>query len=292
MMLLHAAERHGRVALRHEVDGGWREVSYSEAGRIVRRLARGLIALGVEPGDRVAILSDTRVEWTLADVGGLCAGAVVVPVYHTSTPEDIRHVLADSGARVVFCEDTRQLSKVREVWDGTDIEHAILFESDRDHGEGDVVALDDLCGRADEVEEGEIERRLHGISGDDLVTIVYTSDGTGPPEGCKLTHANYRADLDAIKELMELGEDSVVFVFLPLAHALTRVTQLLAMHLGGTLAYSKRDKQERIDDLPEMSPTHLENSGLDTAAGPALRLGVELVEDPRSSREMGAVGVA
>jgi long-chain acyl-CoA synthetase len=101
-----------------------------------------------------------------------------------------------------------------------------------------------------------VQRRLDSVSEDDSFTIIYTSGTTGAPKGCELTHANYRADMDALEELVELGADATVFVFLPLAHALTRITQMLAVDVGGTLAYWQGDKDKLIDDLRAVRPTH------------------------------------
>lgn len=109
-MALRAAAAHTGPAMRFHVDGDWRELSYPELGVAVREIGAGLVALGIEPGDRVAVLSDTRPEWTLADCGALCAGATVVPIYQTNSPEECAYVLEHSGARMVFCEDPDQLA--------------------------------------------------------------------------------------------------------------------------------------------------------------------------------------
>jgi long-chain acyl-CoA synthetase len=251
-MVLAAAERHEGTALHYKQGDEWIEASYEDLGRGVREIARGLIGRGIEPGDRVAILSETRAEWTLADFGALCAAAVVVPIYHTSSAEEACHVLSDSGARLVFCENSDQLDMLREVWDKTELEHAILFEGD---AEG-ASTLEELLAEGEEVDEAEVKRRLDEVSPDDLFTIIYTSGTTGAPKGCELSHANYRADMDALEELVELGDDTTIFVFLPLAHALTRITQMLAIDVGGTLAYWQGDKDKLIDDLREVKPTH------------------------------------
>jgi long-chain acyl-CoA synthetase len=251
-MVLAAAERYDGAALKYHDGEDWREMSYPDLGQTVRELARGLIALGIEPGERVAILSDTKAPWTIADFGALCAGAVVVPVYHTASADEAKHVLSDSGSKLIFCEDSDQLDTVREVWDDTELEHAVLFEGD---AEG-AITLDELRAKGKEVDEDEVQRRLDNVSEDDLFTIIYTSGTTGAPKGCELTHANYRTDMDALEELVEFGDETVVFVFLPLAHALTRITQMLTIDVGGTLAFWQGDKDKLIDDLQAVRPTH------------------------------------
>src|ERR1700729_4218615 len=126
-----AAGRFGeRVAARHKVDGEWRELTYEQVGAAIEEVALGLIELGIESGDRVAILSDTRLEWTLASYGVSAAGAVVVPVYPTNSPRECAWVLGDSGARAVFCQNEAQLQKVEQVRDQLDeLEATIGFEA-------------------------------------------------------------------------------------------------------------------------------------------------------------------
>jgi long-chain acyl-CoA synthetase len=252
-MLLAAASEHEGTALRFKQDDEWQEVSYAELGDHVRAIAQGLIELGIEPGDRVAIFSDTRAEWTLADFAVLCAGAVSVPVYQTSSAEECRHVLSDSEARLVFCESEELLDRVEEVrGDCPALEHVVLLAAQRDG----VQNLNDLRERGESVDERQVDERVEAVSGDDLFTLIYTSGTTGPAKGCRLTHSNYRANLSMMEQTAGFGGDATVFVFLPLAHALTRMTQMLAVDVGATLVYWEQDKDKLIDNLKEVQPTH------------------------------------
>jgi long-chain acyl-CoA synthetase len=251
---LSAAERYDGVAVSYR-DGDERvEVSYRELGTIVREIAKGLIALGVEPGERVAILSQTRPEWTYADFGGLCAGATVVPVYQTNSPDECRHVLADSDARLVFCEDGEQLEKIAAIRNELPaLEHVVAFtEADR----GDAISLEDLRAQGREVEDDRLDERVAGVDPEDPYTFVYTSGTTGPPKGCVLTHGNCRANMDQVEGVIDFSE-SVFYVFLPLAHVLTRVVQMVAIDVGGTLAYWRGDPKLIVEDVAETNPTHL-----------------------------------
>src|SRR2546421_5380677 len=142
-MVLECAQRYDGAALKYKDGEDWTELSYAELGDAVREIAGGLVALGIEPGERVAILSDTRAEWTLADLGGICAAAVVVPIYQTASVEEARHVLEDSEARLVFCENADQLEKAREAANGLNVEHFVLFEGEDDN----AIALDELRER-------------------------------------------------------------------------------------------------------------------------------------------------
>jgi long-chain acyl-CoA synthetase len=250
-MVLAAAEHYEGAALRFKEGDDWQDISYGELSDTTREIAGGLIELGIEPKERVAILSDTRPEWTLADLGAILAAAIVVPIYQTASAEEARHVLEDSESRLVFCENTDQLETAREASDGLNVEHFVLFEGEADG----AMTLDELRERGRE-RTGEIDDRVEGVSGDDVFTLIYTSGTTGPPKGCVLTHGNYRANCEMLEEVVQLEGDSVFFIFLPLAHALSRITQMAVIDIGGTLAYWQRDKEKAMDDMREVAPTH------------------------------------
>src|SRR5919199_4631172 len=127
-MALELAERFDGAALKYKEGGDWKELSYENLGIATHGIAGGLIDLGIEPGQRVAIFSDTRPEWTLADLGAILAGAVVVPIYHTSSEEEARHVLKDSEAVLAFCEDAEKLATARAASDGLGVETFVLLE--------------------------------------------------------------------------------------------------------------------------------------------------------------------
>jgi long-chain acyl-CoA synthetase len=243
------------TAARYKRGDGWVDVGTDELRTTAREIARGLIALGVEHGDRVAILSNTRVEWTYADIGTLCAGAVVAPVYQTNSPSECRYVLEHSGSKVVFCENAEQLEKIEKIRSELpDLEHVIAFE---DAGAAGSISLDDLRDRGKEVDDGLLDERISAIAPDDVLTIVYTSGTTGPPKGCMLTHGNFRADIEMVLERIETTSDDTYYVFLPLAHVLTRIVQMLAVCRGATLAYWQGDPKKIVEEVSEVEPTIL-----------------------------------
>src|SRR5450759_4595106 len=179
-MVLAAARRGADVALRFPLDGQTASLSYGELGVISREIARGLIALGIDPGDRVAILCSTRAEWTLADCGALCAGAVVVPVYHTNSPEECAYVLKHSEARVVFCEDPSQAAKIEQVRERLPrLRQIVLIEGEASH---DAITIEPLRERGAEVPQDAVGDRADAVSPEDPATLVYTSGTTGPPK--------------------------------------------------------------------------------------------------------------
>jgi long-chain acyl-CoA synthetase len=249
-MLVEAAGRYDGAALRFHDGDDWTEMSFEDLGQAAREIAGGLIALGVEAGQRVAIFSETRPEWTLADLGGIMAGAQVVPIYQTASAEEARHVLEDSESRLVFCEDAEKLETIREASEGLNVGHVVLLEGEHDG----AISLDELR-EAGRDKGGEVDRRVEAIEPDDVFTLIYTSGTTGPPKGCILTHANYRANCEMLVEAMELAPDDVFYIFLPLAHALSRMTQMEALDVGATLAFWRGDKDKALDDLREVKPT-------------------------------------
>ncbi len=254
-LVLDAASRYGGTAMRSPEASGWKRTSFCELGSDVRAIAKGLIALDVKAGDRVAILSNTRAEWTLADFAIVCAGAVVVPVYQTNSPEECEYVLDHSGASVLFCEDGAQIAKIAQVRDALPgLRRLIRFEGEGD----DAITLDDLRAAGKDVSDADLDARVGAIAADDLATIVYTSGTTGPPKGCMLTHGALCADVDGVRERIGAapGED-VHYVFLPLAHVLTRVVQMFAVDTGAEMAYWRRDPKKIIDDVQVIQPTHL-----------------------------------
>jgi long-chain acyl-CoA synthetase len=254
-MVLAAAGRHGdATALRSERDGKWDDVSYGALGESARAIARGLIALGIQPGDRVAILASTRPEWTLVDCGAMCAGAVVVPIYQTNSPEECRYVLEHSGAKAVICEDVEQLDKISRVHaDLPALEHVIAF----DGAHGRAPTLDGLRAGGMTVDQDAPDRIAAAIRPTDLATIVYTSGTTGPPKGCMLTHANWMATLRMYESQLDIDDDLTIFLFLPLAHVLARITQMVALDAGGTLSFWQGDATRVLDDIASACPTYL-----------------------------------
>jgi long-chain acyl-CoA synthetase len=253
-LVLEAASAYGGPALRYPHETGWRRISYPALGDGVRQIAKGLMDLGVQTGDRVAILSNTRAEWTLADFGAICAGAVVVPVYQTNAAEECRYVLEHSGAVAVFCEDDEQLAKVREIRSELPaLRHVVAFEGTPE----EALSMEALRDRGRGVSDERVDERVDAIAEDDVATVVYTSGTTGPPKGCMLTHANLRSAVEMTRQRLEAAPGDVAYVFLPLAHAFTRVVQLVAIASGVELAYWRRDPKLIVADVGIIAPTHL-----------------------------------
>ncbi len=253
-MVLSAQERGEDAALRYPTPAGAQTVTYAELGERSRELALALIALGIEGGDVVSILCSTSAQWTLCELGAVCAGAVVAPIYHTNSPEECRHVLADSEARLVFCEDAEQVAKIVQVRDELPkLEHVIVIDGEA----AGAHPLGTLRSRAEEVDPRIVDERVHAVAPEDLATLVYTSGTTGPPKGCMLTHANFLAATAMYRGQLELDDvQPVIYMFLPLAHVLARLAQVVVLDVGGTLAYWSGDSKKILDEVRATAPTH------------------------------------
>jgi long-chain acyl-CoA synthetase len=251
------AKHSGKPALRYKDGDDWRDISFDEMGEAVREISLGLVDLGIEPGARVAILSHTRPEWTLANFGILTSGATSVSIYQTNSPEECHYVLDHSESRAVFVEDGEQLAKIRAIeGDLPILEHVIVMAPEEGLELGDALSLDALRERGRGRDASEWQQRIDGVSPDDPCVFIYTSGTTGPPKGCVLTHGNYKAIRDMIFEEGILGGDEVVYLFLPLAHSFALLIQFLALDLGSTIAYWEKDPQKIIPNLMEVRPTY------------------------------------
>lgn len=252
-MVLAAARRGPAVAIRFPLEERTASISYAELGVVSREIARGLIALGVEAGDRVAILGSTRTEWTLADCGTLCAGAVVVPVYHTNSPEECAYVLRHSEARAIFCEDPSQAAKIAEARSRLPrLRHVILIEGEAP----EAITLEQLRERGSEIPQDAVGARVEAVSPDDPATLVYTSGTTGPPKGCMLSHSNMLATARMYSERLGIDETHSLYQFLPLAHVLARVAQTVILETGAEMCFWSGDPAKIVEELGEMQPTH------------------------------------
>ncbi len=263
----HAAERFAdRAAIRFKQDGDWQDVTYAELDRIVSEVALGLIDLGIQPGERVCILANTRPEWSYADLAATSVGAVVVPIYQTNSPEECHWVISDSDACAIVCEDASQLAKVAAIRDTLPNLRTIVT-IDAPSGEEltpeiaalEAVPLEEVRARGRTRSLEELEARRIGVRPEDTFTFIYTSGTTGPPKGCVLTHGNYRAIVDMVESRASLASDAgdVVYLYLPLAHSFALLLQLLVFDLGVTLAYFGGDTKQIVGELAEVKPTYL-----------------------------------
>ena len=245
------------AALRYKAGGAWHDISYDELLQRVTRFALALRRLGVQRGDRVAMLSENRPEWAITDYACLCLGVTDVPIYPTLPANQIRYILADSGAVAIAVSSAPQLAKILEIrHELPNLKHIIAFDADA-KGEGVISLADHDASGALAVQAGEgatLRQDALQTKPDDLATIIYTSGTTGDPKGVMLTHNNiYSNVMDAIP-LLVLGHTDSTLSFLPLSHILERMGSYAVFGGGATINYA-----ESIDmlvvNLGEVKPT-------------------------------------
>lgn len=249
--LAAASDTHAdRIATR-VVDGdGWRTLTYRDLWERVRAVAAMLVRRGVQPGDRVAILSPNLPEWTIADLGILTAGAVVVPLYATSGQADVRHILADSGCVGIFVADQAHLDSVARD-QLPDLRWVVSFTDIRP----DIDTLAQLP--APSVDEAdELDRRAAAASAEDLASIIYTSGTTGVPKGVMLTHRGFTFQIDSLNQFFSLAPEDHSLCFLPLSHALERAWTFVVLSHGCMNTYWP-DPRTVADGMVAVKPTLL-----------------------------------
>ncbi|MCU1680687.1 MAG: long-chain fatty acid--CoA ligase [Amycolatopsis sp.] len=242
------------VSFRRQVDGSWLDVTAKDFADQVLAMAKGLVSAGVEAGDRIGLMSKTRYEWTLIDFAIWAVGGVTVPIYETSSAEQVHWILSDSAAKGVFVETDGHRASVDEVRDRLDVlEHTWQIEPGESAG---TPAIDELTKLGADVTDDELHARRRSVASSALATIVYTSGTTGRPKGVELTHRNLlseiRGAVEAFPELMEQGNS--MLVFLPLAHVLARAIAVTAFSSRVTLGHTA-DVKNLVRDLGAFRPT-------------------------------------
>jgi long-chain acyl-CoA synthetase len=246
-------------ALGHREDGEWRTITYGEVFDRVRHVAGALTDVGLQRGDRAAILSDNRPEWALADYGCLCAGVVGVPIYSTLTAEQVQYVLANSGARLIFLADQDQLEKVQKIWtELPDLKRVVVFDRPKGELPDGVMSWADFIARGVARTEGSDETAFRAEAASagpgDIATILYTSGTTGDPKGVMLTHDNLRSNVKASERILPIDHRDTTLSFLPLSHVFQRMVDYLLFYKGCTIHYA-RSIDTVADDLKEVRPT-------------------------------------
>jgi len=237
----------------------WSSVTWSEAGDRVRNLAAGLIVLGVQAEQRVALASATRYEWVLADLAVMCAGAATTTVYPTTTAGDVAYIVANSGSRVVFAEDDAQLAKLRENrGELGDVEKVVLI--DGSPGDDDwVITFDQLHDLGEELlaeTPDAVHDRIEAIGPDDLATLIYTSGTTGRPKGVRLSHSAWTYVAAAIDATGILDADDLQYLWLPLSHVFGKVLLTLPLQIGFATAVDGR-VDKIVENLAVVKPTFM-----------------------------------
>ena len=239
------------VAFARNIEGTWRDVTIGDFHQQVIDIAKGLIAAGVNPGDRVALLSKTRYEWTVFDFAILWIGATTVPIYETSSADQIGWILQNSGAVAGIVENAGHIERIHQVrGDAPELRHLWSI---------DAGAVAEISTLGVDISDDEVEKRRIDLTSDTVATLVYTSGTTGRPKGCKLTHGNFRFELgSAIEAMPELfdKDDASTLLFLPLAHVFARIIAFGAIRAGAKLGHTA-DVTDLVTHLGEFHPTFI-----------------------------------
>jgi len=252
------AKSPNREAFRFPQGDSWTSITWKQAGEQVSRLAAGLLALGVEPEQRVGIASGTRIEWILADLAILCAGAATTTVYPSTNEDDTAYIISDSECQVVFAEDDGQIAKLTARKSELPTVHKVItFDGTVD---GDwVIGLADLekQGEAYLAEHpGVIEETAKAIRPDQLATLIYTSGTTGRPKGVRLRHSSWVYEGEAIRARDIISEDDLEFRWLPMAHSFGKVLMSTKMAIGYAAAIDGR-VDKIVDNCASVKPTFM-----------------------------------
>jgi len=252
VLLLDRVKKNPNHALfsRKNSDGSWRNVTSAEFLSEVQTLAKGIISAGIKPGDAVALMSRTRYEWTMIDFAVWFAGGVVVPIYESSSPDQIEWILSDSDSVALFVENDEHVERYNKIKGNTPKVKSVWRIDSKD--------FSDLHKAGEKVSDGDLEKARTNAEGSDLATIVYTSGTTGNPKGCELTHSSFVDHCrNAAEELPEIANDKQnSLLFLPLAHILGRYVAVLCIHAGIRVGHLP-DTKLVAAELPGFQPTFL-----------------------------------
>jgi long-chain acyl-CoA synthetase len=254
--LFRRAVSRERNLLNYKKDGHWRSCSSRELESQVRAVAMGLYALDVRVGNRVGILSENRVEWTIADLGVINCGAVDAPIYSTQSPKQVAYILNDAGVEVLFISNQAQYDRVRDALNNCPKLRVIISFDPINAPAGRVMNFSDLLTRgrvADEAEPELYETLREIVTPESLATLIYTSGTTGDPKGVMLTHANLVSNTLANFKNSELKEGEAALTFLPFSHILERTTIYMYLHAGVTVYYAE-SVETVARDMAEVRP--------------------------------------
>jgi long-chain acyl-CoA synthetase len=281
----NAADRFAdRVAVRSKAGDTWQDRTFAEVSQIVDEIALGLIALGLEPGDRVSLLCNTRPEWTYSSLAISRAGGVVVPVYPTNSPDECEWVVGNSDSRIVICEDGGQVAKIEEVRDRLEhLEHVLVIDGDP----GDTI--DQLREQGKHGDRAELEKRCEAVSPEDPYTIIYTSGTTGRPKGVVLSHGNCASVGVMVEEIEFINEGELTYLYLPLAHAFALTVQLASFDVGSGIVYFGGDPQQIVPELMQVKATYMPS--VPRIFEKIYALAQSMAEDPEQLKNAVELGV-
>ncbi len=244
-----------KAAVKHKVGGAWRDVSWEEIRRRGRDVADGLAALGVQKGDRISIIAETGLDYVVADLGIMGAGAVSVPIYQSNPAHDCHYILDNAGSSLVFVDTETQAAKVRDVRSKLPgLKGVVRFAGEARDGERTLADLERQGAEWRRSHEGAHRERVAAVGLEDPACFIYTSGTTGNPKGVVLTHGNWVYEARAVAEIDVIRDDDVVLMFLPMAHSFARVIQAAWFATGAAAAFVE-SLEKIVDNASEVRPT-------------------------------------
>jgi long-chain acyl-CoA synthetase len=245
-IFLNVIEHNSARLMLHKEGGKWKSISSGEMYRRVLGVSRGLLGWGIQRGDRVAILSENRPEWTIADFATLMIGAVTVPIYSTLTGEQCEYVLRNSEAKIIFVSSAEQLKKILHIRPQTRLERIVVMNRVPAMGK-DIAWMGDMYGGGACRRDREFEAKACELTPLSLATLIYTSGTTGVPKGVMITHGNLASNIGVSLESFKVNPGMISISFLPLAHIVARHVDIALLNRGCTLAYCPA-----IEELPKV----------------------------------------
>ena len=248
-----------RVALRARSGDGWRSITWADYGNAVRRAGKGLIALGFSPGDKMSLLSLNRPEWHYADMACLTTRGTTAPIYVTNSPEQVRHVIADSESKIAVVENKGQLDKVLEVRSKLPLLERVVVIEGYEGGDDDLVTTwEDLIAAGDGIEDARYDEAVASVGPEDLATLVYTSGTTGEPKGVMLTHGNVWWTCTHSEQSVPVGDadNARTVSYLPLSHIAERMISHFLHIYYGTQTWFAESIQTLQRDMQDCKPTY------------------------------------
>lgn len=237
----------------------WEPTTWEQFRQRAREVALGLMTLGLQKGDTVSILGNTRPEWVISDMGAICAGGVTVGIYQTNTAEQAEYIVKDSGSRVVFVENQEQLDKILKVRGNLEgLTHIIVWDEYSTREDAGILSLQDVAEKGRQyAEENQavLDQRQSSVAPEDTAILIYTSGTTGPPKGSIITHKNIMAELRALEQVLPFREEATNVAFLPMAHVAEHVVGFMNRVSTGCVTYYAESLDKLIENTQEVKPT-------------------------------------
>jgi len=256
MFEAQAAQQGDKTVMTFKRDGRWQEISWKEAARRARDVSDGLAAVGVKPGDRVALIGDTSAEWIICDLGIMGAGAITVPIYQSNPAHEVQYILDDCRAVWVLLDHEHQAEKIRSQADRLPaLKGVVRFHGapQADH-ERTLHALEQAGQEWRKANPAAHDARMAGVGPEDAASILYTSGTTGNPKGVVLTHGNWTYEARGAEEMKILNHEDLVLMFLPMAHSFAKVIEAAWLVVGCTVAFVE-SIEKLVDNAQEIRPT-------------------------------------